>query len=331
MGRRRSVNKHLPANMQLKHGAYYFVKAGKWTRLGDSYGMALVEYARIVGERDSVAKVKDALWGAIEQARTRKHKAPASEATLASYRHCASRLERVFGHLALDDVTPEMVVRYVVNGGTVQHNRDKALLSIAYTYARVMGGYRGPDPTKGLQVRVEEKPRDRYVTDAELDKIIAVASPKLACIARFIELTGMRQGDALKVKVADLDDDGFTYYNSKSKRWQGLEWSDELTACVEDAKRLWRRFGREWLFESKPKGKHVERGVGPYTPSGLRALWRVARTKAGLQDVRLHDLRAKSASDAGSDEEARQRLGHTDGKVTRRHYRRKMIRSKPTR
>lgn len=331
MGRRRSVNKHLPANMQLKHGAYYFVKAGKWTRLADSYGPALVEYAKYVGSRPEVLKVKDALWGAIEHARTRKHKAPASPATLVSYRHSAARLERDFGHMALEDLEPEHVVRYVVNGGTVQHNRDKALLSIAYTYARVLGGYRGPDPTKGLQVRVEEKPRDRYVTDAELDKIISVASPKLACIARFIELTGMRQGDALRVKVADLDDDGFTYYNSKSKRWQGLEWSPELRTCVADAKRLWRGFGRVWLFESKPKGKHASRGLGPYTPSGLRALWRVARTKAGLQDVRLHDLRAKSASDAGSDEEARQRLGHADGKVTRRHYRRKMVRSKPTR
>lgn len=317
--------------MQLKHGAYYFVKAGKWTRLGDSYGTALVEYAKFVGGRPEVLKIKDALWGAIEHARTRKHKAPATEATLESYRHCAARLEAEFGHMALEDLEPEQVVRYVINGGTVQHNRDKAMLSIAYTYARVLGGYRGADPTKRLQIRVEEKARDRYVTDAELDKILEKSSPKLACIARFIELTGMRQGDALRLKLADLDDEGFTYLNTKSKKRQGLETSPELAACIEDAMRLWRRFGRVWLFESKPKGKHAARGVGPYTPSGLRALWRVARAKAGLPDVRLHDLRAKSASDAGTDEEARQRLGHADGNVTRRHYRRKMVRSKPTR
>ena len=123
------------------------------------------------------------------------------------------------------------------------------------------------DPTKGLQYRNPEKPRDRYVTDEELDKIIAKASPKLGCIARFIELTGMRQGDALRVRMEDLDDDGFTYWNSKSKKWQGLEWSQELTTCVENAETLWRRIDREWLFESRPKGKHAKRGIGPYTLS----------------------------------------------------------------
>jgi integrase len=331
MGRRRSVNKHLPANMQMKHGAYYFVKAGKWTRLSDTYGAALMEYAKFVGGRPEILKVKDALWGAIEHARTRKHKAPAAAATLEGYRHSATRLEREFGHMVLEDLEPEHVVRYVVNGGTVQHNRDKSMLSIAYTYARVLGGYRGQDPTKRLQVRVQENPRDRYVSDAELDSILEKSSPKLACIARFIELTGMRQGDALRVKVSDLDDDGFTYVNAKSKKRQGLESSAELAACIREAMRLWKRTERVWLFESRPKGKHAARGIGPYTPSGLRALWRVARAKAGLTDVRLHDLRAKSASDADTDEEARQRLGHADGKVTRRHYRRKIVRSKPTR
>lgn len=317
--------------MQHKHGAYYFVRAGKWLRLGKSYGEALTEYARLVGSKPVTSTIKDAMWGAIEQARTRKHKKPAAEATLAGYRHSATRLEPIFGHMAPEDLDADMVTRYVITGGTVQHNRDKALLSIAYTHLRIMCGYRGSDPTKGLQTRVEETPRDRYVTDAELDAIIARASPKLGCIARFIELTGMRQGDALKLRMTDLDDEGFTYWNSKSKKRQGLQRSDELDACIEDAKRLWRRFGREWLFESRPKGKHAARGVGPYTPSGLRALWRVARAKAGLSDVRLHDLRAKAGSDAESDTEAQRLLGHTDGKVTRRHYRRKIERVKPTR
>jgi integrase len=317
--------------MMLRHGAYYFVKSGKWTRLSKDYGPALMKYAELVGAPPRVSSVKDAIWGAIEHGRTRKHKRVLSDATLANYRHSATRLVPVFGHLALEDLDADMVVRYVIEAGTTQANRDKALLSIAYTHARVMCGYRGNDPTKGLQTRNEEVPRDRYVTDAELDAIIEVASPKLGCIARFIELTAMRQGDALRVKLADLDDDGFTYWNSKSKKWQGLEWSPELTAVVEDAKRLWRRFGREWLFESRPKGMHSGRGIGPYTPSGLRALWRVARTKAGLTDVRLHDLRAKAGSDSGSDEDARRLLGHADGKVTQRHYRRKIERNKPLR
>jgi len=314
--------------MQFKHGAYYFVKSGKWTRLADSYGPALVKYAALVGAPVNVMTVKDAVWHYIEASKDRL-----AESTLAGYRASAANVCAVFGPMRLEDVQPHDVYRYLTTKGNVQANRDRALLSAAYSEARRIGAFpkAADDPTKGLEYRNPEKPRDRYVTDDELDAILAKASPKLACIARFIELSGMRQGDALRVKLSDLDDEGFTYYNNKSKKWQGLEWSDELTACVDEAKRLWRRFGREWLFESKPKGLHSERGIGPYTPSGLRALWRVARKKAGLTDVRLHDLRAKSASDAGTLEEAQKRLGHTDQKVTHRHYRRKIERIKPTR
>lgn len=331
MGRPRKHNRHLPANMQHRHGAYYFVKAGKWHPLAKDYGTALVKYAELIGAPVKVTTVKDAVWHYIESRSAGSDKL--ADKTLDGYRRSAGNVCAVFGHVGLLDVTAADVFRYLKAKGNVQANRDRALLSAAYSHARRIGALPkgAEDPTKGLEYRNPESPRDRYVTDAELDAIIAAASPKLGCIARFIELTGMRQGDALTVRMADLDDDGFNYWNSKGKKQQGLEWSPELTAVVDDAKRLWRRFGREYLFESRPKGKHAARGVGPYTPSGLRALWRVARTKAGLPDVRLHDLRGKAGSDSGSDAEAQALLGHADGKVTRRHYRRKMQRVKPVR
>lgn len=328
MGRPRKHDRHLPANMQRKHGAYYFVKAKKWHPLGKEYGAALVKYATLVGTPVKVTTVKDAVWHYIEASNERL-----APSTLAGYRASAANVCAVFGHMALTAVEASDVYGYLTRKGNVQANRDRALLSAAYSEARRIGAFpkAADDPTKGLEYRNPEKPRTRYVTDAELEAIIAKASPKLGCIARFIELTGMRQGDALRVRLADLDDEGFIYWNAKGKRWQGLEWSPELTATVESAQRLWRRFGREWLFESRPKGKHAKRGIGPYTPSGLRALWRVARAKAGLPDVRLHDLRAKAGSDAGSDTEAQALLGHADPKVTRRHYRRKVNRVRPTR
>lgn len=326
MGRPRKTDKHLPRNMLHRHGAYYFVTKGKWTRLASGYSAALVKYATLIGSAPEVTTVHDAMWHYIESGVGRL-----AETTLENYRASAANLSAVFGRIALPDLTPAHVYRYLTERGDVQANRDRALLSVTYTHARRIGAFMGDNPAKGLQFRNPETPRDRYVTDAELDAIIAAASPKLGCMARFIELTGIRQGDALRVKLADLDDEGFTYWNSKGKKWQGLEWSPELTAVVEDAKKLWRRFGREWLFESRPKGKHAKRGVGPYTPSGLRALWRVARAKAGLSDVRLHDLRGKAGSDKETDQEAQDLLGHTDGKVTKRHYRRKVKRVKPGR
>ena len=327
MARPRKHNKHLPRAMQLRRGKYYFVDpAGKWHPLGPDYGAALIAYAGFVGSRPKVTTVRDAVSHYLESSANRLR-----PATIEGYRRSAENLAAVFGHMGLDELQPEHVYEYLVRKGNVQANRDKALLSAAYTHARRIGAFKGEDPAKGLQYRNEEKPRDRYVTDDELQTILRHASPKLACIARFIELTGMRQGDALQVRMTDLDDEGFTYWNAKGKKWQGLQWYDELSAAVDEAKTLLRRFGRVYLFESRPKGKHAERGIGPYTPSGLRALWRVARAKAGITDVRLHDLRAKGASDKESDAEAQALLGHTDAKVTRRHYRRKVTRVKPVR
>lgn len=328
MGRPRTKNKHLPANMQFKHGAYYFTKKGKWLPIGKDYGSALKQYAELVGTPVKVTTVKEAVWHYIEASKGRL-----AASTLEGYRNSAANICVVFGKMGLEDLKAHDVYRYLTTKGNIQANRDRALLSAAYSEARRMGAFpkAADDPTKGLEYRNPEPPRDRYVTDQELDALIAASSPRLACFARFLELTGMRQGAAVKVLVTDLDDEGFTYWNSKSRKWQGLEWSGALRACVDEALSLGRQEGRVWLFESRPKGKHAKRGVGPYTPSGLRSLWRVARAKAGLTDVRLHDLRGKAGSDKETDAEAQELLGHSDAKVTRRHYRRKVKRSKPTR
>lgn len=324
MGRPRKHAKHLPANMLHRHGAYYFVRKGKWLRLAKDYGPSLVKYAELVGASPTVETVKDAVWHYIE------HSDDLAESTLDNYRHSAAKLCAVFGHVALRDVTAAMVYRYLSEGGNVQANRDKSLLSAAFTHARNLGAFSGVDPTKGIQHRNKEKPRNRYVSDGEMALALSHASPKLGCIIRFCYLTGMRQGDALRVKLSDLSDDGITYWNTKGKKFQHVSWSPELQEVVDDARKLWRRFGREYLFESIPKGKHAKRGPGAYTPSGLRALWRVARTHANLTDIRLHDFRRKAGSDV-EEGEATKLLGHTDPAVTKKHYRAKPERVKPVR
>lgn len=324
MGRPRKHNKHLPRGMLQRRGTYFYVR-GKlpWVNLGKEYGPALIQYAGIVGDSPKVTTVQEAVAHYLESSAHRL-----KPATLEGYRHSAENLVAVFGHMGLGDLQPEHVYEYLVRKGNTQANRDKALLSAAYTHARRIGAFKGEDPAKGLQYRNPEPPRQRYVTDDELARLIAAASPKLACILRFAYLTGMRQGDVLRVRLEDMDGEGIHYTSGKTGARRVVTWSPELEAVVEEAKRLWRRFGREYLFESRPKGAHAKRGPGPYTPSGLRALWRPVRIKAGVADVRLHDLRRKAGSDV-EEGDAQRLLAHADGKVTRRHYRAKPERVKP--
>lgn len=98
---------------------------------------------------------------------------------------------------------------------------------------------------------------------------------------------------------------------------QRIEWSPELRAVVDGLLRLKPQV-RQYLV-GRRDGK-------PYTLDGFQAKWqRVMRRaiEAGLAlRFHFHDLRAKSASDAASDEEAAGRLGHADAALTRRVYRR---------
>lgn len=326
MARPRKHNKHLPRAMQLRRGKYYFVDpSGKWHPLGGDYGPALIAYAGFVGGRPKVTTVRDAVSHYLESSAKRL-----TPTTLEGYRRSAENLAPVFGHMGLEELQPEHVYEYLVRKGNVQANRDKALLSAAYTHARRIGAFKGDDPAKGLQYRNEELPRQRYVSDDELTALVEAASPKLACILRFAYLTGMRQSDVLRVTLADVDDEGIHYTAGKTGARRVVLWSDELREVVAEANRLWRRFGRVYLFESRPKGKAAKRGPGPYTPSGLRALWRVLRERTGIADVRLHDLRRKAGSDV-TESEATRLLAHADPKVTRKHYRAKAERVRPVR
>ena len=51
----------------------------------------------------------------------------------------------------------------------------------------------------------------------------------------------------------------------------------------------------------------------------------------GAGNVRLHDLRGKAGSDVATQADAQRLLGHADGKVTGKHYRRRPERVNPVR
>jgi integrase len=321
VGRRRQHDKHLPRRMYLRAGTYYFA-GPKWINLGRDYGRALIQYAGIVGERQTVTTVRELLSHYLESSAKRL-----KPSTLEGYRNSSANLCRVFGDMALEDVEPAHVYRYLVERGDVQANRDRALLSAAYTHARRIGAFRGDDPAKGLQYRNPETPRKRYVTDDEFAALLAASPPKLAAVLRVTYLAGLRIGDALALRVSDLTAEGIAYQQEKAGARLVVEWTPELREAVEDAKRAFRRFGREWLFESR---QTRTKAAGPYTVSGLRANFRRALAKAGLPHMTLHDLRRKAGSDV-EDAHATKLLGHADAKVTRRHYRAKAERVRPVR
>jgi len=321
MGRKRTHNKHLPKRMQKKGDAYYYAYYRKskyvWESLGKDYGVALIKWAEIEGRKINHERtVEGAIAHYLE---TESHRL--AKKTISEYKSAAQRLISIFGKMDLPDLKPSHVYEYIKRYGNVQVNRDKSLLSVVYSAARSWGWFNGDNPAKGIR-RNTETPRKRYVTDSELSKLILCASPQLSCVIRLAYLTGLRQGDILKIRLSDLTEDGVFVCQGKTGKNHIIEWSHELRTVVAESRALRRRIGSMWLFA----GMNGQ----PYTGDGFRAMWRRVKLKAQLPDVTFHDLRRKAGSDV-DENHARELLDHSDARTTRRHYRAKTSRSKPVR
>lgn len=313
MGRPRKTNKHLPQRMMLRRGAYYYVVSGDWTPLGRDYGEALRLWAENEGR--AVAKgstVADAIAYYLHA------RAPElAVKTLEAYRVSQRKLCEAFGETRLNRLKPEDVTRYLRSAkGKVSANRDKALLLAAYNWVNGEGWI---DPVGYNPARVRrnpEKARRRYVTDAELEALLSASGPKLALLIELAYITGIRKSDLLRIRLADLQPDGLHVEQGKTGKRQVFAWTDGLRRITEAAKGLRRTVGSLWLFPGDRRpGDHM-------TALALRAAWERAREAAGLPDVRWHDLRRKAGSDADK-ADASALLGHSDARVTERHYRAK--------
>lgn len=316
MGRRRESNLHLPPHLYLKDGSYRYKRRVNGKQVAKNFGKSLSEALRLWAEAEGTdweaETVRDAILAYLDSERGRL-----APQTIERYEKSLKRLSPVFGDMRLADLEPKHVYQYLKARGDVSANRDRALLSAAYTHARRTGLFRGDDPTKALQYRNPERPRTRLVTDAELAALIAAAPPHMARIIEWAAITGMRQGDILALKVSDAGPDGVVYRASKTGKELLLRWTPSTRRIWQEATQG--RIGQAVAFRTT---LHTE-----FTGSGFRASWRAVCERAGVQGVTFHDLRAKAATDA---KDPSKLLQHSDPKVTQKHYLRGRSEADPT-
>ena len=103
-------------------------------------------------------------------------------------------------------------------------------------------------------------------------------------IIRLLLLTGCRTGEILKLRWREVDGDTLELEDSKTGPRQVLL-SPEARAIIE--RQL--RSESPWVFPSP---------VNPARPRFDLSVWKKVRKLAGIEDVRLHDLRHTFASQA---------------------------------
>lgn len=204
----------------------------------------------------------------------------------------------------IDTITTQDIYRYQdwrrnskartgkpISGATV--NREIALLRHALKKS-IRWGYLEQNPAAGVEGFSESK-RERYITDEEFEAIKRVAksykfSRHLANIVDVLYHTAQRSGRIfnLKWKQINLKERTITFEQvSKTKKVPHVIWiNDPLFALLSRMSRI-RRSLVPWVFHKQD--------VTPY--KSINKGWNTACKKAGVKDVRIHDIRHKAITD----------------------------------
>jgi len=238
-----------------------------------------------------------------------------SEGTAKDYERRLRYLRPVWADVRIDDVDVPMLYRWRdARGlkGRTQANRERTILFEAFKIA-IREGTLTTNPVQHLKP-FKERPRTRYVTDVEFMAVYEKAGPAVRAAMVMAAVTGLRQGDILRVRRSDFDDAGLHAKTRKTGAGLVIGWSDGLKIAVTEATNA-RAFIPMHLISTET-GK-------PYTSDGFRSLWHRAMTAAreadpSLQPYTFNDLRAK----AGTDGRDWRLLGHLDERTFNRVYNR---------
>ena len=173
------------------------------------------------------------------------------------------------------------------------------------------------NPASKIKPYVLNNAKERYLTKDETKRLLEAINQTqqnihLKYIIPMLILTGARKGEVLKAKHEDfnLNQLTFTIPISKNGKKRVLPLTPQLLELYNSIPKT----NSEYLFASPATGK-------PYVT--IYQSWNSARIKAGLKDVRIHDLRHSYASalvnNGRSLYEVQTLLGHSTSKMTQRY------------
>ncbi|WP_342111035.1 site-specific integrase [Methylobacterium sp. SI9] len=213
--------------------------------------------------------------------------------TYAEYARLVNRIVKLrLGRRRANDVTHEDVRRlhFEYRATPYQANRLLALLSKMFAWS----GRRGErNPCTGVE-RFGEKKRRRYLSAAEIQRLGAVldqceceggVSLYPVAAIRLLLLTGARLSEILALRWAWVDQERACLSLPDSKTGaKEIHLSDPALAILAALPRV---VDNPFVVVGQRPGRHLV---------NLEKPWRYVRAQAGLDDVRLHDLRHSFAS-----------------------------------
>lgn len=314
MSRPRKHRSNLPPCVYLKHGAFFYVKGGKWQRIGVNLAEALAAYAAIVeAPKGGMVGLIDSVLAEITPTLARS--------TVEQYGVAARKLKKI-----LAEFSPEQVKSRHIAGIKDAMRDTPNMANRCISFLRVVFGKAlerqlvDSNPCYGVKRHVEQK-RDRYIGDDELQQIYLIAGERLKVIIGLLYYTGQRIEDVLSLKRSDLNDVGIDFEPQKTKRKTQakitVKWTSPLREVVERAKALGPKGAAAIALVPGRAGKPAD-----YRTVSLQ--WSEACKAAGVVDAHIHDIRAKSLTDADSEGlNATALAAHSSPAMTQRYIRRR--------
>jgi integrase len=182
--------------------------------------------------------------------------------------------------------------RKIGENSIYEANRTLSLLSCMFRLAQQPWQFLGPNslnPTRGIS-RFKELKRDRWVTPQELPKLAEAIAKEESIYVRaaiwLFLLTGLRKNELLSARWEQVDFHRreLCIPENKSGRPHYVPLSSPVIAILNT---LPRSYENPFILPGRLSGKHLIK---------IDGAWYRIRKAAGVEDVRLHDLRRTLAS-----------------------------------
>ncbi len=239
--------------------------------------------------------------------------------TCADYRRAVTVfIDPALGAIRISEVTRQDVAEFHqrMRRTPTQANRTLAALSKMFSLAEAWGWRSdGSNPCRHVK-RYKECRRERFLSPEETDRLGAVLReaegemPSAVAAFRLLLLTGCRLSEIQKLRWEHVKADCIELPDSKTGG-RAVPLGPEAQAVLAA---LRRDNGNPWVIAGRLPGSHL---------TDLQRPWRRIRKRAGLEDVRIHDLRHSFASRALALGESLtmigKLLGHTQAQTTARY------------
>jgi integrase len=200
------------------------------------------------------------------------------------------RLLPFFKDMLLSKITVRHIEEYKrmrldkVKSGTI--NRELASLKHMFTIAEKLGKFDDKNPVKKVEFFQERQFVMKILDREEINRLIDAAADHLKPILIIALSTGMRKGEIFNLRWSDIDfiDHHIHIKKTKSNVMRKIPMNSIVAGTLKNIERK-----SEFIFPSSwsKKHKHI---------MGVFRLFKAACKKAGIEDLRFHDLRHTAAT-----------------------------------